>query len=69
MGDMYKVGDYVCIKEPEFPELEGITRVTEIIGNRGLAVKIEFDDGSIFSIATRLLRPATEEEIRKYLNE
>lgn len=53
------------IKEPEYPELEGIAKVFEVIGNNDLAVKIQFSDGGKFTVATRLLRLATKDEVRK----
>lgn len=59
----FKVGQWVFLINPEYVELEGPAKIQEVIGERGLAVKIQFQDGGTFSVSTRLLREATPKEI------
>lgn len=58
---MYKKDDYVVIKHPDYPELEGLAKVTN--DSRKNIVNIEFCDGKGGFLAhVDYIRHATEEE-------
>lgn len=65
---MYKKNDYIMVIHPNYPELNGLAKIADNVVTK--IVNIEFcDDKSQFLAHLEFIRPATQEEIDKFLSE